>query len=559
MSIIYFDGFETYSTTADVKTNWDTSDVSNPLITASGFNNSRAMSITGYSSFYGNTVWWADKKFTDTRYLSVGAAIQFLNFTSIGGITGSNVNPVIELRNGSNRNLCIFVRYVNSTYQFVATKTLSTGTSDIIAASSYLTRYDINAWHYYEVEIDSSTSGYARLYLDGNKILEIPSYDFSAGSVQAVNTIRLHAAQYNGSQSSTQTTYFDDFYITDQPNRLGQIQVKALRPSADTAQKDWTPSTGTANFSLINSPGSQTTTFVSSATEDATDLYTMDDIATDPSKVKRIYGIKPVTTTSKADIGDTTMNAILSYNSNLINFPKIQLNPSSYRINYNILEKNPVTNLDWTADIINQTNIGVTTHLESNKIAQLVNGQLIVTAGASALVAGDTYPTIANNSLVFTGTQRIRYTDSSFWRASDPFSIELEFQTTTPASTQVLFNIGGDLSTNYPEIMINVISGGIAVHTNTNNASPNQTNMLIPINTLAANTNYRVGVMVYNSGGLRIRGYFNGYATFDQSINSTPPRDSTGGVSIGASLGSGSYLTGTIKTLSVGRSLFWKI
>lgn len=84
-------------------------------------------------------------------------------------------------------------------------------------------------------------------------------------------------------------TYIDDFYITDQASFLGIRRVETLRPSADTAQKQWTPNSGTANFSRVNEATVDgDTSYVSTTTVGFKDLYDFSDLSSNPALIDAV-------------------------------------------------------------------------------------------------------------------------------------------------------------------------------------------------------------------------------------------------------------------------------
>lgn len=566
MTLTTFDGFENYSAMAQFSQVWNTGSGHSPTFAASGgYNNSRCIQIGANDTGIGAANFYIERTFQPSRTVTTGIAMKF---NPIPGIGFNNLNPVIEFRNGTNINISVYLKNMaanNNTgvvpkfYPLFA-KSYNFASGTFIATGNVLKNYDITDWHYYELELDCSTTGFARFYVDGNKVLELTNYDFSSvtTAIQTTSAFRTYGAVYTQSQNSATITMVDNFYLTDDTARLGHMTFNTLRPTADTDQRDWVPSTGTANYDIVNDLGSQTVNSVSTSTNDATDLYVMSDL-TPSTSVSSILGVKQNMIATKTRLGDTVVSGLLKYGNNTINMPGVLLAENIYNTYQTIMDTNPVTNQRWLPADLNNMQIGMTSHLQTDIILKSINNTFITTVPNTALVTSDTGPSLSNGAAIFGSGNVVRYSDAPGWHITSPWSVEFEFYTSSQNVDQCIFSVGGSATT-YPEfnIMINSDNSVTSSANSNNTAGGQQTGTYLAAGQLQMNKWYRIGAMFYTVGGVnRLRGYINGYQKFD--IRITLPYDSTKGVSVGNDYDAlpAKQFVGGIRNFSVGNSLFW--
>jgi hypothetical protein len=141
-------------------------------------------------------------------------------------------------------------------------------------------------WHYPEIEaaIDDA-SGIVAVWLDGVKVIDLSGVDTKQQSEAGVDRIRF---QLNGLNQFTTPT-IDDVYVTNGGTRLGESRVAVLYPSADTADADWTPSTGTDHYALVDEATvNGDTEYVASGTVGDLDLYEVSDLGVTPDTIHAV-------------------------------------------------------------------------------------------------------------------------------------------------------------------------------------------------------------------------------------------------------------------------------
>jgi hypothetical protein len=141
-------------------------------------------------------------------------------------------------------------------------------------------------WHYLEVEaaIDDA-SGTVTVWLDGVQVIDLSGVDTKQQSEAGVDRIRF---QLNGLNQFTTPT-IDDVYVTTTATRLGESRVVVLYPNADTADAEWTPSTGVGHFATVDETTvNGDTDYVASGTAGDLDLYDVADLGVTPDSVQAV-------------------------------------------------------------------------------------------------------------------------------------------------------------------------------------------------------------------------------------------------------------------------------
>jgi len=147
------------------------------------------------------------------------------------------------------------------------------------------------AWHYVEVEYKlapASAGGYMKVYVDGTEVVDTGSVNITTFTFFSQYGLRLGV---KASANQTDTSEFfalDDMYVLYYDGvidsaPLGNCQVIPLKPDADASPNDWTPSSGTDNFAMIDGDDWDTGTYVegSSGNDDhytAVDLGSVDAV-----------------------------------------------------------------------------------------------------------------------------------------------------------------------------------------------------------------------------------------------------------------------------------------
>jgi hypothetical protein len=139
-----------------------------------------------------------------------------------------------------------------------------------------------DTWHYIEVEWKLTTSGnggYAKVYVDGNEVIDTGAVNIANFSFISSYGFRI-GVQASTNQTAGNNFAFDDVYCmeidgVEHTAPLGACRVYAMRPTADATPNDWTPSTGSDNFALVDDTDVDQTDYVDATTTGDDDHYTL--------------------------------------------------------------------------------------------------------------------------------------------------------------------------------------------------------------------------------------------------------------------------------------------
>lgn len=179
----------------------------------------------------------------------------------------------IELFQSSDRQLTLeFVPVTSTTYRW----DLKRGATTLASSSTFAT----SIWNYFElkVTIDASAGAYE---LRGNQI------SLFSGSSANTSEFGSGGADIIRIFNDENDIVVDDIYILDSTGSyntdfLGDSVVEGHIPDGDGATTDWTPSTGTDHYVLIDDPATAApvdSDYVSSSTVTDVDLFTFPAIS----------------------------------------------------------------------------------------------------------------------------------------------------------------------------------------------------------------------------------------------------------------------------------------
>jgi hypothetical protein len=166
--------------------------------------------------------------------------------------------------------------------------------------------------------------------------------------------------QANLSSGQGFSAYWDNFFIWDGAGSInndfiGECTVLTLFPSADTADADWTLSTGASGFDLINDvPAAGTTRYLEAAA--AADLSVF-DLTNLPTTNYNIKGVQTVVNAQKTTSGATTIEIGVETNSVQDLSAPLTLTENAYLYKHHITQQNPDTLAAWTPTEINALQI----------------------------------------------------------------------------------------------------------------------------------------------------------------------------------------------------------
>lgn len=338
MALLWIDGFEGYGTTlaginASVVSVRGYTGVSSDIFVVAG-------RVFGYglrNNYYYSTPgsYFTTPALTTDSTLIVGCAFLFFNAGT------ASINLYDDATLGINIIL-------NPTAP--SGLTIKLGGTTIATYSSFTLRY--NEWYYIELKtFCHPTSGTIEVRIDGVTVVSLTGIDTQAGTHAYHNKVSLVGGQYNKC---------DDFYICDGSSTTvndfqGACKIVGLLPNTDTTTIQWTPSTGTTHYNLIDSNPANTTDYVYSSTQGNTDLYSFFDLV----GTGNIIGLQ-LNTQAMLSAGTSIIlqTPIVSDGSTDLG-ADYTLTSSSYVDYKHISTADPNTGSAWTIDGLNAAQIGV--------------------------------------------------------------------------------------------------------------------------------------------------------------------------------------------------------
>lgn len=354
MALVAVDGFDLYN------------GVAAPTLTAPSFQTkwtSQGGAGSGYSlvagrfggqalrvSASGNAIATRVLSSNYTSGLSVGFAFR------INGLpTGTGFNALVSYLWGFQSS--------SAAWQFGVRPT-ATGSLEVTRASSQSGATVIGTtanglivsgnWYYLEIEADLSTTvGRVTLYLNGAQVLNLTGVNnLNAG---AGTDVGLFVYQFTNGSTGMGTGDLDDWYEASTSTRVGEGKVETLRPSADTATKNWTPDTGVVNFSRVNETlADGDTSYVQASTVGTLDLYDLGDLSSTPAA---IYGVQVAGFARKTDAGTRSIALSVKSGATSSDGSNFALG-SSYSKLERMLTTDPNTSAAWGTTAVNALQSG---------------------------------------------------------------------------------------------------------------------------------------------------------------------------------------------------------
>lgn len=204
-----------------------------------------------------------------------------------------------------------------------------------------------NNWYYLEVElVRHSSAGSVNVYLEGALVASASGANTGAADIDAVG---LAGANANSG------TVIDDVYLNDTDTALGPSRIETLYPTADTAQKDWAPLSGSDNYAMVNNATVDgDSSYVSAATAGDYDLYDFGNLSSTPLT---IHSVQSVIIARKDDATAREVRANLVSGGTTANGTGLNTLSVYARLD-TIYEEDPHTSAAWAAAAVNALQLG---------------------------------------------------------------------------------------------------------------------------------------------------------------------------------------------------------
>lgn len=332
MSLLFFDGFETYAT-GDLLKDWATK-IGSPTINATG--GRRSGGSLSVSTVSGAT--------NISKTLPSALSTIVIGFAFKPSAVAASAKNIAKLLDGGTNQLEI---KLNTD----ATLSITRNGTALGTSSASLS---IDNWQYVELKANiHDTTGSYELRLDGVNILSATSVDTKNTANASVNQVMLGVDTNPGASI---IWLYDDFYVLNTagsaPNNdfLGDIRIDAIYPTADGNYTDFTPSAGTDHYALVDDATPDSADYNSSSTAGHKDSYVMSDPPALSGQI--IHGLRVKAVVSKDDAGDRSIKVGVRSNTT-DNVSAAQSLSTSDLYYSNMHEVDPATGLAWTASGVN--------------------------------------------------------------------------------------------------------------------------------------------------------------------------------------------------------------
>jgi len=333
MALRFIDGFDHYAT-ADFGKKWGGVSAGSPAISAgTGRRSTASLRCPTGSSLHltldAQQVWLVGIAVRITAFpTTLVVLLAWLDGVTLQGDVGITNTGAVLVRGGGSATL---------------------GTSTNVLS--------LNTYYYLEwrLLVGNAGIGQSEVRVNGVSWLALTGVD-TQGTVNATATV----LKCGTVQSSAGSLDIDDLYICDgtgsAPHNtfLGDCRVDSLLPNADVTPQQWTPSTGTTHYTLVDETAPNTTDYVSSSTPTHRELFGMQDLT---AATGTIYGAQLNLAALKSDAGTRSIKSLIKSGSSEILGSTIALSTSQlYTLQIQVTD--PATSVAWTESGINAVNCG---------------------------------------------------------------------------------------------------------------------------------------------------------------------------------------------------------
>ena len=330
MALIFCDSFDHYAT-ADGTKKWNTFGTGVSIQSASGRRS------TGCMQFSGNTR-FADKTLPSSyQTLIVGFALD---------AAAANTTDIMRFLDGVTVHTGLYLTANNAIAAFRGSNATILGTSanNVVPSSGFC---------YIEVKTKiDDTTGTVDVKVNGASVLSLSGQDTRNGGNASVTGISIRGV--GG------TAKIDDLYVCDTSGStnndfLGDVRIDCLFPDGDGNYTQFTPSTGTSHYQLVDESTPNTTDYNDGATVGDRDSYTFQNLSALTSQT--VYGVQVCMAINKDDAGSKSATAFVRASSTNGDGSGIALGTSQV-ITTQVFETNPATSTAWTESTVNGMEAG---------------------------------------------------------------------------------------------------------------------------------------------------------------------------------------------------------
>lgn len=336
--LLFMDGFDHYAT-ADITKKWTSNSGGGlGIVGGAGRRGTSGFQVISSSSYVNKTI-------PPTTSLIFGFSIKL-------GSLPSTSTLLLTLFDGSTQQCELRVNADGTLQVLRAANTLTNGASTLALSTG------VEYYIEWKVTIaDSIAANSCKVRVNGVDWINVAAgQDTKAGTNATVNSVRLGAFG-----TGIGTTTFDDFYICDNSGStnndfLGDVRIDTLFPSGDGNYSQFTPSTGTTHYTLVDESTPNTTDYNDGASVGDRDSYAMGNLSALASST--VYGVQVNAAIVKDDAGSKSATTFVRSSSTNADGASVALSTSQAYVSQ-VFETDPNGSVAWTETTVNAMEAGV--------------------------------------------------------------------------------------------------------------------------------------------------------------------------------------------------------
>lgn len=231
--------------------------------------------------------------------------------------------------------------------------TITNANSSVVGTSVVVIKF--RRWNYIEVKVTfSNTAGTVVVQCNGKEVINLSGQDFEA--------VSSHPHCDNLRWFYRADTQMDDMYLIDQSTGgltdfLGPVIVRRVKPSADTATADFTPSTGIDHYACVDNDRADETDYLESSTLTDDELWDYENV---PSEIDTIQAISIETFIAATGVQAKKAASICESGASGVQEIGLRATISpDWEQFIDIMEDDPDTSSPWTPSGFNAAQFGV--------------------------------------------------------------------------------------------------------------------------------------------------------------------------------------------------------
>lgn len=342
MALLFMDGFDHYAT-ADFSKKYTSAGASVSLAATSGRRGGGALQCAASTT-----------QGVLTKTFAAGAS-WVIGFAFSGSQYGGSSSPSLAALLDSGSLQCELRVNADGTLSVTRAGNAVTGGTSVQALNA-------NAFAFIEWKVtiaDSIGANTCKVRVNGVDWITVATgQDLKATANASANQVRIG----NGTSSTSGATLlWDDLYICDQSGStnndfLGDVRVDTLYPTSDGNYTQFTPSTGTDHYALVDETAPNTTDYNESSTVGHRDSYGMGNLAALTSQT--VYGVQVNAAMLKDDAGARSASTFVRSSGTDGDGASVALGTSQTYVSQ-VYETNPNGSVAWTETSVNAMESGV--------------------------------------------------------------------------------------------------------------------------------------------------------------------------------------------------------